>query len=330
MNLARILVLLALCAPAFAQEPEVSVGERPRGEASTFRVKFLPAPGSSRRITESMSERIKLVLPPDAEGNSEERSRLSTTSITSLVTFERPATGGWRQSEVVQVYRRFEEGVAVPDPMENALKGARLVSLLEDTGAFRGVEAPEQFIGALLQRIPEPDRPAVSAALTPDGVAREAKDGFDRKIGRYLAVPLRIGHPSFILEEEELADVGKLPYFLCAIPSAVEQVGGKPCVRVDLIAFSATLKDGELEGVPESLEPEFMEWTEGKDVRFSPPELSVYGGGEVVLELSGTGTVSYRNEENFTLSPARVNRPLGGPIEADELSVRRVVELKVE
>lgn len=341
MRAARILLIALVCAaPALAQEAaseEAVPGtpaptaptEKPRGEASTFRLRLLPA-AAPRRVTESVSEGIKLVLPPDAEGNSETRSRLSTTTITSQMTFERAPEGGWRQVEVVQQYRRFEEGLAVPDPLENALKGSRLVSRLDDAGGFQGVEQPQVFIASLLSRVPEADRPGIAAALTPDGVAKEAKDGFDRKIGRFLSVPLRIGHPSFILEEEELADVGRLPYFLCAIPSAIETVNGKPCVRVDLVAFSATLKDGELSGVPESLEAEFMEWTEGKDVKFSPPELVVYGGGEVLLELSGAGTVSYRNEENFTLAPARVNRPIGGPIDADELTMKRIVEMKVE
>lgn len=341
MRSARALLIALLgAAPVLAQEaareepapitpPTTSPTEKARGEASTFRLRFLP-PAAPRRVIESVSEQIKLVLPPDAEGNSETRSRLSTTTITSQMTFERVPEGGWRQVEVVQQYRRFEEGIAVPDPLESALKGARLVSRLDDTGGFKGVEQPESFIASLLSRVPEADRPAVGAALTPGGVAQEAKDGFDRKIGRYLTVPLRIGHPSFLLEEEELADVGRLPYFLCAIPSAIEPVNGKPCVRVDLVAFSATLKEGELAGVPESLEAEFMEWTEGREVKFSPPELVVHGGGEVLLELSGAGTVSYRNEENFTLAPARVNRPVGGPVDADELTMKRVVEMKVE
>jgi hypothetical protein len=101
-------------------------------------------------------------------------------------------------------------------------------------------------------------------------------------------------------------------------------------VRVDLVSFAACLKEGELEGVPEELEDDFMQWAEGRDVTWSPPELTVYGAGEVLLELSGAGTVRYRNEEGFHLTPARIMRPVGGPLDAEELDMKRIQTLDVE
>ena len=302
-----------------------------RGQAATFHLKFEPTPGQTRRLTESNSEQMKLILPPDVEGGpSQERARLTTTTIVSNVSFEPNPAGGWKQAEAVQSFRRFEEGIAVPDPLVKLLSGARLVTRLDANGVYEGVEDPAGFLAGLMQRAPEAERPMLSSALSPDVIDHESRQGWQRKIGRYLQLPLRIGHPSFLVENGELGELGHMPYILCAIPSAIEPIGGKNCIRVDLVSFSANLKDGVMTGVPDEVESEFMAWVEGKDIAFSPNELSVYGAGEVLLELNGTGTIRYKNEETFHVAPARISRPVGGPIDAEEITITRVNTMVVE
>lgn len=302
-----------------------------RGPAATFRLKFEPTAGLSRKLTESNSEQMKLVLPPPVENSSpEERSRLTTTTIISTVTFNPSPEGGWRQTESVHTFQRHEEGIAVPDPLVKVLSGANLTTRLDANGLYQGVEDAPAFLASLLQRAPEQDRAMLSTALSPEVIDHESRQGWQRKLGRYLSIPLRIGHPSFLVEFGELGEVGRMPYILCAIPSTIEQVNGKNCVRVDLVSFSASLKDGVMSGVPDEVESEFMAWVEGKDIPFSPPELSVSGAGEVLLELSGIATVKYHNEETFHVAPARIFRPMGPPIEAEELTVKRVNKMQFE
>jgi len=308
-----------------------TTSDRPRGEAATFRLTFVPEAGQTRRLTESNSEQMKLILPAAVEGAApEERSRLTTTAVVSDITFEPAGDTGFKQVEVVQQYHRFEEGLQMPDPLEAALKGAKLVTQLDPNGSFMGIEDAAGFLAGLVSRAPEADRPALSAAIAPQAIEREAREGWQRKIGRYLTVPLRIGHASFVVEYEDFGEAGKLPFVVCMLPSTIESVNGRRCVRVDLVSFAATLKDGVVQGVPDEIDAEFMQWCEGKDIPFSPAELSVWGAGEVLLELNGIGTVHYRSEENFHLAPARINRPMGGPVDADELAIKRVDKLDVE
>lgn len=301
-----------------------------RGQAATFRLKFEPT-AAPRKLTESNSEQMKLILPPSIEGGPpEERSRLTTTTIISTVSFEAHPEGGWRQIESVHSFQRHEEGIAVPDPLVKVLTGAKLVTRLDANGIYQGVEDAPAFLAGLLQRAPDQDRPMLQAALSPEVIDHESRQGWQRKLGRYLSIPLRIGHPSFLVEFGELGEVGRMPYILCAIPSTIEPVNGKNCVKVDLVSFSASLKDGVMSGVPDEVESEFMAWVEGKDIPFSPPELSVSGAGEVLLELSGMATVKYENEETFHVSPARIGRPMGPPIAAEELTVKRVNKMLFE
>jgi len=209
--------------------------------------------------------------------------------------------------------------------MTAALTGLKLVSLLDPAGRFVDLANGADYRTDLLARLQAaPVRDRAAASITPESLTTQCRQGWQKKVGRFLSIPFQIGVPVFEAVSLLIPDVGTVSYFLCHLPTEVKIVDGQAELALEVRAFSVSLKDGFLEGVPDELATDFARWAEGRELTYSAENLQMSGEGDIVLTLSGVGTKNYWLAEAFTLAPARVTTPLEGPVEATQVRFKRV------
>jgi hypothetical protein len=302
--------------------PSTSRIARPAGEAALFHVRFNPPQALPMTVHESDSEELKVVMP-----SGELRSKLTTSTVSSRVAYEKTPSG-WRRTEVVDIARRSFEGLELDDPIIAAAIGVQLVMNLDSKGVFNGLADGPKYRDDLLARLANTTaKEEATRLLTMDHLEAQARAGWEKKVGRFLKEPLQIGVPKFEQVIEELPDVGSLDYFRCYLATGIETgADGRPRVAVEILSFGVTLIDGVIEGVPEELTDEFAAWAEGRELHFSDEKLSVGGEGDLLLELSGVGTTDYSLTESFSIEPAAI-KTLEGTIEANQVYLGRTTEL---
>ncbi|MBI4858884.1 MAG: hypothetical protein HY815_01215 [Candidatus Riflebacteria bacterium] len=276
-------------------------------------------PNAVRQFSESEGDSLRIILPR-ADAEPEVRSRMTTTTVSGRMAFEQQPDG-WRRIEVLDSIKNCVEGWEYKDPVQTNLMGLKVFAKIDPAGLFKGLENAPGHLAEFQRRLG--DR---GANLTVEGLEGDVRDGWQRKVSRFLGQSYTMDVPTFFNVEDNLPGVGPLVYFVCVLPTDLVSRGGKTAIRLELMPFAASLKEGLIEGVPELLAEDFARWSEGRSLSMSPEELWVGGEGEVVLELDGMGTVTYRMDETFAMAPAWIKVPDRPPIEATEVEYKRVAE----